>query len=452
MPRSLTRTTAIGLDFACILASLAVAAMWSGHDGARPGAGLIAALGSGFVVVWMAIGSRNGVYRVPPGRNLALSLRRMAESWGATWGIAGLLTISFLPVSTASIWIALAAGLVLLAAPRLLLAVAPVPLSFGAPRAIIVGSCDSARALSGGMDVDVVGVVPFTGEDPAEMAHLRTLGDIDDLPRVLRQNEIDIALVSPSDAARTGEVHRVFRTCDDLGLGVQYFPSFLDVDHLRVDLAWNDQRAGLAVRAMLTPSFAQFSKRAVDVAGAAAGIVALAPVFVICALAVKLTSRGPVFFRQPRVGQSERLFDCLKFRTMRVGAHAQQELLRANSTQDGPAFKIPQDPRVTPVGRFLRKFSLDELPQLFNVLVGDMSLVGPRPPIPTEVDKYTWWQRRRVSVKPGLTCVWQVYGRNRVSFKRWVEMDLYYIDNWSLWLDLKLIAHTFRAVMRGTGM
>ena len=105
-----------------------------------------------------------------------------------------------------------------------------------------------------------------------------------------------------------------------------------------------------------------------------------------------------------------------------------------------------------PAGRLLRKFSLDELPQLFNVLVGDMSLVGPRPPIPSEVEKYSWWQRRRISVKPGLTCVWQVWGRNRVSFKRWVEMDLYYIDNWSLWLDIKLIAHTFRTVLAGTGM
>src|SRR5688572_3485998 len=190
MPRSRTRTAAIGLDFVCILAALALAGIWSGHDDARASAGLIALLWSGFAVVWMAIGSRNGVYSVPPGRNLARSLRRMTETWGATWGIAGLLTISFVPVPTLSIWITLAAGLVLLALPRLLLAFAPVPLSFGAPRAIVVGSCDSARALSAGMDVDIVGVVPFSGEDPAEMAHLRSLGGIDDLPRVLRQNEI----------------------------------------------------------------------------------------------------------------------------------------------------------------------------------------------------------------------------------------------------------------------
>lgn len=137
---------------------------------------------------------------------------------------------------------------------------------------------------------------------------------------------------------------------------------------------------------------------------------------------------------------------------MRVGAHLGQEQLRAASIQDGPAFKIPNDLRVTPLGRFLRKFSLDELPQLLNVLVGDMSLVGPRPPLPSEVANYTAEQRRRISVKPGLTCVWQVHGRNRVSFQRWGEMDLFYIDNWSMWFDLKLIARTFWVVCRGTGM
>jgi exopolysaccharide biosynthesis polyprenyl glycosylphosphotransferase len=247
-------------------------------------------------------------------------------------------------------------------------------------------------------------------------------------------------------------MHRVLATCDGLNLPVQYFPSFLDVDHRRVELAWSDDRAGLSLQSLHGQPLSQLIKRVIDLCGAAMGLIALLPVFVVCATAVKITSRGPIFFRQTRVGKSGRQFGCYKFRTMHEGAHAQQDLLRSNSTQDGPAFKMPKDPRITPVGRILRKFSLDELPQLINVLVGDMSLVGPRPPIPSEVDKYAWWQKRRIAVKPGLTCVWQVYGRNRVSFKRWVEMDLYYIDNWSLWLDLKLIVHTIRVVLAGTGM
>jgi lipopolysaccharide/colanic/teichoic acid biosynthesis glycosyltransferase len=203
---------------------------------------------------------------------------------------------------------------------------------------------------------------------------------------------------------------------------------------------------------MSATSLASISKRALDVVGATVGIIVLLPVLIACALAVKLTSPGPILYRQLRVGKLGRPFSCLKFRTMRVGTHAQQKLLRATSSQDGPAFKIPNDPRITTIGGLLRKFSLDELPQMLNVLIGDMSLVGPRPPIPSEVNNYTWWQRRRISIKPGLTCVWQVYGRNRVSFKRWVEMDLYYIDNWSMWMDLKLILHTVRVVVRGTGM
>lgn len=193
-------------------------------------------------------------------------------------------------------------------------------------------------------------------------------------------------------------------------------------------------------------------KRACDVVGATLGLALLLPVLVVAVLAVKLSSQGPVLFVQKRVGKDGTTFPCLKFRTMRVGAEAQQESLRSRSLQDGPAFKIRNDPRITAVGRVLRKFSLDELPQLLNVLFGDMSIVGPRPSLPSEVANYTPWQLGRTRVKPGLTCVWQVHGRNRVTFKRWVEMDLWYIDNMSLLLDLKLVAKTFGVVLRGTGM
>ncbi len=240
--------------------------------------------------------------------------------------------------------------------------------------------------------------------------------------------------------------------CDKIGVGAQFFAPFLDLENLSASLTWIDGRLGLSLQSLPNRSLPLLGKRLLDVAGATLGLMVLLPAFVACAIAVKFTSKGPVFFAQDRVGKNGVVFRCLKFRTMKVGAQQQQDQLQKNSIQDGPAFKIPNDPRLTPVGPFLRRYSLDELPQLLNVLLGDMSLVGPRPPIPREVEKYTWWQRRRVSVKPGLTCVWQVWGRNRVSFKRWVEMDLYYIDNWSLWLDLKLIVHTVRAVIRGTGM
>lgn len=445
------------VDLASILAALICAGMWPVRESTQFGSAVLLAAAhvSLFGLVWLLIANRLGTYNIPAGRNLRGCLLRTAEAWAATWGVAGLLANSILAPDRLDIWLVLLVGAALLGTSRLVLRMTPMGQA-GGQRTLVVGACPSARQLSSGHEgqaaLNFIGYIPFAGENAAEMAHLPKLGSVEELGAAVRDHRVEMALVSPSDTAITGDVHRVFKTCDELGLSVQYFPSFLDVEHLSVGIAWNESRIGLSMQALPNHSLAQLTKRTLDVVGAAVGVITLLPVLISCAVAIKLTGRGPVFFRQVRVGQMGETFQCLKFRTMRVGAHAQQELLRCASTQDGPAFKIPRDPRITKVGHLLRKFSLDELPQLLNVLLGDMSLVGPRPPIPTEVDNYTWWQRRRISVKPGLTCVWQVYGRNQVSFKRWVEMDLFYIDNWSLWLDLKLIAHTFRAVLRGTGM
>ncbi|MBL8730675.1 MAG: exopolysaccharide biosynthesis polyprenyl glycosylphosphotransferase [Planctomycetes bacterium] len=460
MSRSnLFRLVGFLLDFACILAALSLGGIWRTDTAAPPQQGLIQATVhvALFAGIWQLVASRLGLDLVPLRRNRRLALRRVAETWATTWGVGGLLSVSLFQHLHLNVWLVLVVGLVLLAGYRLILSATTLGLANSRPRTLVVGACASARSLSVGDDaretMEILGFVPFPGEEAAEMSHLpRLASSTESLQSLLRDHRVDLALVSPSDRAVTGDVHRVFRNCDEVGLGVQYFPSFLDLEHLRVGLAWTDRRPGLSMSTPPNQSLSQLAKRAIDVVGATAGLLALLPVLVACGILVKLTSKGPVFFRQIRVGKNGETFHCLKFRTMFAGAHAQQEKLRAESTQDGPAFKIPKDPRITSVGRVLRKFSLDELPQLLNVLIGDMSLVGPRPPIPTEVDKYTWWQRRRISVKPGLTCVWQVWGRNKVSFKRWVEMDLYYIDNWSLWLDLKLIAHTVRVVVSGTGM
>jgi lipopolysaccharide/colanic/teichoic acid biosynthesis glycosyltransferase len=158
-----------------------------------------------------------------------------------------------------------------------------------------------------------------------------------------------------------------------------------------------------------------------------------------------------VLFRQRRVGLAGREFTLFKFRSMRQGAEAQQGLLGARNEMDGPVFKLRDDPRVTRVGRFIRRTSLDELPQLWNVVRGEMSLVGPRPPLPSEVRRYERWQRRRLSVKPGITCTWQVSGRNEIDFQQWMELDLAYIDRWSLWEDVRIVLRTIPAVLSGRG-
>ncbi len=193
-------------------------------------------------------------------------------------------------------------------------------------------------------------------------------------------------------------------------------------------------------------------KRAVDIVGAALGLVLLAPILLASALAVKLGSPGPVLYVSDRVGRGGRPLRMMKFRSMRHGAHhARDHHDHLNIHDSGPIFKIKDDPRVTPVGRVLRRSSLDELPQLWNVLRGDMSLVGPRPPLPEEFARYGARERRRQEVKPGITCIWQVSGRSDIDFDTWVNMDIAYIDGWSLRLDARLLARTLGAVVSRRG-
>jgi exopolysaccharide biosynthesis polyprenyl glycosylphosphotransferase len=192
-------------------------------------------------------------------------------------------------------------------------------------------------------------------------------------------------------------------------------------------------------------------KRAFDVVVTLTMLVIAMPIMVITAILIKLTSCGPVIFRQVRVGRGGRYFTCYKFRSMCADAEDRKNNLLHLNEVDGPVFKIKNDPRITPVGAFIRKFSIDELPQLFNVLKGDMSIVGPRPPLPSEVEKYSIRERGRLAVKPGLTCLWQISGRSNVSFERWVELDLIYIDNMSFLSDLGIVVKTIPAVLTGAG-
>ncbi|PWB82109.1 MAG: sugar transferase, partial [Candidatus Methylomirabilota bacterium] len=193
-------------------------------------------------------------------------------------------------------------------------------------------------------------------------------------------------------------------------------------------------------------------KRVIDFFGSAAAMIVFAPLFAAIALAIKLDSRGPVFFAQERIGLGRRKFRMLKFRTMEVDAEQRQAEIEALNEVDGAAFKIKDDPRMTRVGRILRKFSLDELPQMWNVFVGDMSLVGPRPLPIRDVQRFdSAWQNRRFSVRPGLTCLWQINGRHEIDFDHWMELDLQYIDSWSLSLDFDIMFKTIPAVLRGTG-
>lgn len=186
-----------------------------------------------------------------------------------------------------------------------------------------------------------------------------------------------------------------------------------------------------------------FIKRIIDIFGSLVGLILLLPVFILVALAIKIEDpKGSIFFSQNRCGKNNKLFQMYKFRSMVSNAEELLEELMEQNEMDGPVFKIKEDPRITKVGKFIRKTSIDELPQLFNVLKGDMTIVGPRPAIPSEVKEYNEYQRQRLLVKPGLTCIWQVSGRNSIGFDEWIEMDLEYIEKRNLWIDAKLIFKT----------
>ncbi|MDH4318731.1 MAG: sugar transferase, partial [Desulfobulbaceae bacterium] len=237
---------------------------------------------------------------------------------------------------------------------------------------------------------------------------------------------------------------------EELGVNVRIMPDF-QIQKIMYRPAtakiYLDQFAGLptiSLSSTPTKTTELILKSFIDYIGATLGLLVLSPVFLLIAIAIKINSKGPVFFLQERCGLYGRTFHLIKFRTMVENAETLREQLLAKNEMDGPVFKIKNDPRVTAVGRFLRRTSLDEFPQLINVLRGEMSLVGPRPALVKEAEKYRPWQRRRLSMKPGLTCIWQISGRNTITFEDWMHLDLKYIDNWSLMLDLKIILMTLR--------
>ena len=330
-------------------------------------------------------------------------------------------------------------------------------LSLGRPerivRTIVVGSgpeaeeaCRRIAARSGGV---LVGLVSER-EDQAVPDGVRHLGTLAHVDGILRREVVDEVLFTVA-TAQAAEVQSAFASAEDLGLEAKICISFLPFQKSRADLEELDGMQLLSFRTAPWHPVELAVKRAFDLAVSFVALVMFSPVFLAIAVAIKLDSPGPVFFGQERSGLNGRRFTLWKFRSMVVDAEKKLAELAARNEMSGPAFKMKADPRVTRVGRFLRKSSLDELPQFWNVFLGDMSVVGPRPPLPAEVDRYQRWQRRRLSVKPGITCVWQVSGRNDVDFDTWMKLDLAYIDQWSLWLDLKICWKTIPAVLLGRG-
>jgi exopolysaccharide biosynthesis polyprenyl glycosylphosphotransferase len=282
----------------------------------------------------------------------------------------------------------------------------------------------------------------------------RIFGFVPDLKNLLEDREfaepID-EVVFAVTRKKLDEMKQIFLMCEELGIRARVAMNFFSNRVARIEL---EELEGIPFLTFTTTPSDETQlafKRLLDVSVSALLLVLSMPVIVLAALAIKLSSPGRVVFKQERIGLNGRSFTLYKFRTMIERAHERRDEVSHLNEMTGPVFKSAADPRVTTVGRILRRFSLDELPQLWNVLKGDMSLVGPRPPIPEEVKSYHRWHRRRLSMKPGLTCLWQVSGRNEIDFERWMKMDLQYIDNWSPSLDFKILLRTIPAVLSGRG-
>lgn len=273
---------------------------------------------------------------------------------------------------------------------------------------------------------------------------------LEQLPELLHRHVIDEVIFAVSKE-ELEKLEETFLMCEEEGVKTRLLLSFFPHVISKVYLERLREMPLLTFSTTPENESLLFLKRVVDFLMALTLLVVLSPLFLLLALLIKLTSRGPVLYRQTRCGLGGRKFTVCKFRSMRPGADLRREELEALNEMDGPVFKIRNDPRCTPVGRFMRKFSLDELPQLVNVLKGEMSFVGPRPPLPEEVEKYEPWQRRRLRMQPGLTCLWALEGRNTLNFRRWMELDLEYIDNWSPALDWKILLKTIPVVLLGRG-
>ena len=321
---------------------------------------------------------------------------------------------------------------------------------------LVVGANDRAQRFADLVEshhelgIKVIGHIKGTPTDNGAFLTRPSLGTLDELIKILHSEVVDeVAICLPFSEQEA--INEIARLCEEEGKIVRIPVAVLE---RALNSGRIEQIDGMPILSLISGPdrvVGLAAKRALDIAGGTLLLLVLSPLFVLFAVLVKLGSPGAAFFRQERVGLHGRTFKVVKFRSMCSDAEQQLDELREHNVIQGHAFKMDRDPRVTRVGRFLRKTSLDELPQLWNVLRGEMSLVGPRPPLPSEVARYDVWHRRRLSMKPGITGLWQIGARRDPEFDRWVEKDLEYIDSWSLWLDFKIIARTVPAMFSGEG-
>lgn len=299
----------------------------------------------------------------------------------------------------------------------------------------------------------IVGIIEDDAKrvDMFRRYNLKHLGSFQDLDRILSENIVDEIHICLPVRSFYETIQSMAHLCVSVGVSVRLVADLFPLRLATSRLHKIEDIPMLSLSTVPESNFQLAMKRMMDIGGALVLLLLCSPLFLIVALLIQVDSHGSVFFLQERVGRNQRRFKMIKFRSMVSDAEQKREAIKDLNEADGPVFKIRNDPRVTRVGRFIRKYSIDELPQLVNVLFGEMSLVGPRPLPPSEIEHQSWNQRRRLSVKPGMTGLWQVSGRSDLSFKEWVNLDLQYIDSWSIFLDLWILLRTAAVVIRGHG-
>ena len=322
---------------------------------------------------------------------------------------------------------------------------------------LIVGTGETAAKVAdlveqhGYWGLKILGLVAESRQEvPPDGSPYPVIGVLDELPELVEENVVD-EVIFALDRPHPVQLEGLLLALEEQGVRSRLALNFLPHTGAQVEIGALDNLPVLTYDYTPASELQLIGKRAIDVSISAMLLTVALPIMLAIAGLLKLAGGGRVLFTQTRCGLNGRRFTLYKFRTMVEDAENQRQAIAHLNEMSGPVFKVKRDPRVTRVGRWLRQFSLDELPQLWNVLKGDMSLVGPRPPVPQEVSQYQRWQRRRLSMRPGLTCLWQVQGRNELDFDRWVELDLEYIDSWSPLLDIKILLKTIPVVLSGKG-
>jgi exopolysaccharide biosynthesis polyprenyl glycosylphosphotransferase len=411
----------------------------------------------GIVIGLVLIFALRGLYKV-----------RLTGSWfRQAWNIISSCTIgmgflivyyfAFQPPANSRLIVLLvwAAAIVLLCGARLIVSGAMGLLyrfGLGETRLLVVGSGRLGKmvmqhiAANPNLGYSIIGFLHDMNEAPSDFGRFKMLGTLEDIGPVIRSMQVDEVIIALPSNMHQYAIRSV-KMCERLGTSFKLIPELYELSLSRIDMETMEGIPLIGIKQVSLNTLQRIITRLVDIVLSILGLVVGSPLWLFIAIAIRVTSAGPIVYRQTRVGLNGQHFITYKFRSMYQDADKRLVQLRSKNEVSGPLFKMKDDPRRTPIGTFLRETSLDEIPQLFNVLKGEMSMVGPRPPLPGEVAQYEEWQKNRLAIKPGLTGLWQVRGRSDLSFDEGVLMDLYYIENWSLRLYFQILLRTIPAVL-----